>query len=82
MQQFLHAGVQPGFNLYVRQIVGQRGALDYPHIHAAAFNPGFPPFNPFSVGGDQRHLRPLMAVVIKKNPRADEHSDDGEDPHG
>lgn len=24
------------------------------------------PFNPFSVGGDQRHLRPLMAVVIKR----------------
>jgi hypothetical protein len=46
MQQFLHAGVQPGFNLYVGQIVGQRGALDYPDIHAAAFNPGFPPSIP------------------------------------
>ena len=54
---------------------------NHPNVYAAALDPGFSPFNPFRIGGDQRDLRPLMAVMIKQDPCPDQRSDDREDPH-
>lgn len=81
MQQLLHPGIEAGFDFHVGEIVGQRRALHHPNVYAAALDPGFSPFNPFRIGGDQRDLRPLMAVMIKQDPCPDQRSDDREDPH-
>ena len=52
----------------------------HPDINAAALDTRFTPFNAFGVGGDKRHLRPLVAVVVKQYPCADEHSHNRKDP--
>ena len=82
MQQLFHSGVKTRFNLHMGQVISQGCALDDTNIHAAALNRRFASFNTFGIGGNKRDLWPLMTVVIKQNPRANECSDDREYPHG
>ena len=80
MQQLLHPRVQTRFNFYMFQVISQDSAFHHPDINAAALDTRFTPFNAFGVGGDKRHLRPLVAVVVKQYPCADEHSHNRKDP--
>ena len=81
MKQLLHACIQPGFHFHMKKIISQHSTFHHTDIHTTTFNRRFSTHNTFSVGGDQRDLRPLMAVMIEQDPRPDQRSDDRKDPH-
>ncbi len=82
MQQLFHTGIEACFNFHMGQIIRQGSAFNHADIHTTAFNRRFTPFNTLSIGRNQRDFRPLMAVVVKQNPCANECGDDREYPHG